>query len=197
MMAPFGRVVCNRVQHLARRARAPVELLDARVNQLQRRDDIVGRIEHIEQGDAWPLEGFGQDERELHLQTWQDEAVCPDLRSVRDQHVIEQSPVVRFRDLGRDLHGAGGEANLVANDLAAILLAQFHPRALDGIAVFDIHGGIKTRKVFKLGACVLRFVQLACQRGMQCGAEIHGMGLVGADGRPGVSGCELRLTIDK
>ncbi|MNV17075.1 hypothetical protein D3C71_1078560 [compost metagenome] len=175
----------------------PVELLDARINEFERRDDIVGRVEHIEQGDARPLKGFGQDERELHLQARQDEAVGPDLRSVRNQHVVQQRPVVRLRDLGRDLHGAGGQADLVTNDFAPILLAQVHPGALDGIAVFDIHGGMKTRKVFKLGACALRFVQLARQRGMQCGAEIHGMGLVGADGRPGVSGCELRLTIDK
>ena len=60
-----------------------------------------------------------------------------DLGAVRDHHVVEEVPVIRLVDLRGALHGLGGEADLVADQLGATRDLALGHFGGDGIGVLD------------------------------------------------------------
>lgn len=135
--AGVGGVVGDGVEDLARGFRLRIDLLDARIDDLQRRDHPLGGLEHVEQGAARSLQRLAEDERQLHLDPRHDEALEGDIAALLEEHVVEQGAIVRFADIRRDLHGARGQADLVALEHAPVGDLALDPGALDGVGVLD------------------------------------------------------------
>ena len=173
--ARVGSVVADGVVHLAHDLGVAVELLDARVDDLDGRRNVFGGGQHLLDGDAWALQRRFEHEGQLHFDPGRDEAGGRDVQLLAglagEQHAVEQGAVVRLVDLAADLHGARGQAYLVADDAAALGALHGHPGAADAIAVLDRHAGIAAREVFDLNAALFRFVKLSGQRPDQCVVE--------------------------
>ena len=67
--------------------------------------------------------------------------------------------IIRFVDIGRTLHGAAGQADLVPDQLAAAGQLVRDPGALDLIAVFDGHARLFAGEMTDLLAHLLRDIQ--------------------------------------
>ena len=105
-------VVRDRVEDLAL-------VLQARVDDLDRRHDVFGRAQHVGQADARALERLAHDEGELDLDPRPAIVRVRNLGAVGDHHVVEQVPVVGLVDLRGALHRLGGQPDLVADQLGA------------------------------------------------------------------------------
>ncbi len=107
-----GAVVGDGVDDLAR-------VLDARVDDLDRRDDIFGGAQHVGQADARPLQPLAHDEGEFDLDPRLAKIGVLHLGAVGDHLVVEDIAVVRLVDHRRALHRLRGESDFVADQLGA------------------------------------------------------------------------------
>jgi hypothetical protein len=157
----------------ARRAGLAVELLDARVDQLERRHHVVGRVQHVDERQVRPAHRAPEDERERHLDPRHQVARRLDLAAVAQQH-----PVVWLGDLRGDLHRPRCQPDLVPDHAPALGPLELHPLALDRVAVVDRHRRMAAREVRDRDARAFRGAQLGGERGVEGGVE-HG-GLLGS-----------------
>ena len=91
----------------------------AGVDDLDRRDHVFGRAQHVGQADAGALERLAEHEGELDLDPRPAIILVRHPGAVGHHHVVEQVAVVRLVDLRGALHRLGGEADLVADQLGA------------------------------------------------------------------------------
>ncbi|CAH0319023.1 hypothetical protein SRABI111_05347 [Pseudomonas carnis] len=82
-----------------------VDLLDAGVDDFQRRDHPLGGVEHIEHRAVGPFKRLAEDESQFHLHPWHDETLEGNVAAFVEKHVVEQSAVIGFGDIRRHLHG--------------------------------------------------------------------------------------------
>ena len=142
-------VVRDRVENLAR-------ILQARIDDLDRGNDVFGGAQHLGQPHARSLQRLAHDEGKLDLHPRPAIIRMRDLGAVRDHHVVEQVPVVRLVDLRGALHGFRGQPNLVPDqlrpgrDLTLGHLGGDRIGVLDG----DIRPGL--RKLDRLFALLFR-----------------------------------------
>jgi len=117
--AGVGREVGDGVEHLARRFRLAVELLDARVDDLDGGHHDLGRGQHVGERRLGAFERPREHERELDLDPGRDEAVDWNVAAGIEEHVVEQRREVGLADLRGLLHGARREPDLAtAHDAA-------------------------------------------------------------------------------
>ena len=112
-------------------------VLDAGVDNFNGRDDVFGGAQHLGKPHARTLQPLAHDEGELHLDTRLAVVFVRHLGAVADHLVVENVAVVRLVDLRGALHGLGGEADLVADELAALLQLALHHVGGDGVRVLD------------------------------------------------------------
>jgi len=160
------------VSYLAHHFGVAVELLDARVDDLDRGCDVVGGIEHLFHGHVWSAQFLLEDEGQLHFDTRGDEIFVRDVQHLTGragvEHVVQQGAVVGLVDLAGDLHGAAGEADLVADHGAAFGELDLHPGAVDAVAVFDGNARKALGEVLDLHAGFFGLVQLVRELLDQC-----------------------------
>ena len=131
----------------------------AGVDQFQRGDDVIRGVVDVEQGAVWAAQGFCQHEGQLHFDARDDKAVGRDITAVVEEHVVEQSAVVRLANLRAGLHRFGGEANLVAFQHATFGDFQAHPFALYGVGVVKGDRRVVERDLADLLPGLLRLMQ--------------------------------------
>ncbi|CUR69699.1 hypothetical protein BN2877_51390 [Achromobacter xylosoxidans] len=170
--AGVGRVVGDGVEHLARALAVGVDAVRAGIDDLQRRDHVVDRVVHLEQRHVRALQALAQHEGQLHFQARQDEAAGGNVAAVLEEHVIEQHAEIGLVDLRRQLHGARGQADLVAALDAAFAQLDVHPGALDGVGVGDGDVGVLQRDLADLLAAAFGVVQ-ARRQGAHGGSVKH------------------------
>ena len=88
-----GAIVGDGVGDLAR-------VLDAGVDDFERRDHIFGGAQHVGEADARALERLAHHECKLDLDARQAEILMRHLGAVGDHHRIEQMAVIGLVDLG-------------------------------------------------------------------------------------------------
>jgi hypothetical protein len=141
-----------------------VELLDARVDDLDGGRHVLGGGQHLLHRHVGALQGCLEHEGQLHLHARRDEARRGDVEHLAgragEQHVVQQGAVVGLGDLAGLLHGARGQADLVADDGAAFGALEVHPGPADAVAVFDGHAGVAFGEVLHLHAAFFGLVQL-------------------------------------
>ena len=123
-------IVGDRVENLAR-------VLQARIDDLDRGNDVFGRAQNLGEADARSLQRLAHDEGELDLDPRPAIVLVRNLGAIRDHHVVEEVPVIRLVDLRGALHRLGGQPDLVADQLGAagdLALGHFGG---DGIGVLD------------------------------------------------------------
>src|SRR5690606_30533114 len=125
------RVVGNVVDDAAR-------ILASAVDQFEGGLHIFRGVEHIEQGYARSLQGFGQYEGQLDLYAGHDAPPGVDRVAVVVEHIIEQVPVVGLIDSNRGLHGLGCEPDLVAAQLGARSNLAFYDFFLDCVGIRNV-----------------------------------------------------------
>ncbi len=157
--AGIGRIVGDGVENLARNLALGIDLLDARVDDLDSRRAIGGGGEHVEDCAMRPGQPVLQDERQFHLDARHDETADRDVAAFREEHVVEKATAIRLGDIRRALHRSRGEADLVALQRASLGNLVAHPFALDGVGVLDGNVGKVERKLPYLGAALLSRVQ--------------------------------------
>jgi hypothetical protein len=81
-MMPPTAIVGHRVED-------PARILQPRVNDLDRGNDVLGRAQHLGKPDARPLERLAHDEGELDLDPRPAIILVRNFRAVRDHHVVE------------------------------------------------------------------------------------------------------------
>ncbi|MBG9886967.1 hypothetical protein ABE10_10495, partial [Bacillus toyonensis] len=116
--------------------RAPLQL-DVGVQDLERRRDVLGRAQHVEERAVRSFERLLEDEGQLDLDPYVGEVVERDDRAVLPHRVVEHHPVVGLGDAGRLLHGLGGEPDLPADETASRSDPRVPPHALDRVGVLD------------------------------------------------------------
>src|SRR5262245_25518857 len=129
-----GAVVGDGVKNLAR-------VLDARVDDLDGRNHVFGRAQHIGQPDAGAFQRLAEHEGELDLHPRLAVIGLLNLGTVGDHHVVEQVPIVGLVDLRRALHRLGGEADLVPDQLCPGGDPPFGDLGGDRIGIFDGNAG--------------------------------------------------------
>ncbi|CDL46834.1 AraC family regulatory protein [Klebsiella pneumoniae ISC21] len=132
-----GGVVGDGVEHFARTLGFRVDVVAARVDKLQRRDNVVGGVVDIKQRTVRAAQRFGQHEGQLDFDTRNDKAVGGNIAAVVEEHIVEQRAVVRLADLRAGLHRFRGQADLVAFEHAAFGDLHLDPLALDGVGVLN------------------------------------------------------------
>ena len=125
-----GAVVGDGVEDLAL-------VLEAGVDDLERRHHVFGRAQHVGQPDAGPLEPLAEHEGELDLDAGQAEILVRHLGAVGDHHVVEQVAVIRLVDLGGALHRLRGEPDLVADQLGARRDLAVRDEGRDRVGILD------------------------------------------------------------
>ncbi len=123
-------IVGDRVENLAR-------VLQARIDDLDRGNDVFGGAQDLGKPRARALQRHTQNEGKLDLDPRPAIVLVRNFGAVRDHHVIEQVPVIRLVDLRGALHRLRGQADLVADQLRpGGHLAPGHFGG-DGIGVLD------------------------------------------------------------
>src|SRR3984885_13078844 len=129
--AGCGAVIGDGVEYFAR-------VLQARVDDLDRRHDIFGGAQHVGQADAGAAQWFAEHEGQFDLDPRQAKILMRDARPVGDHHRVEEVAVVRLVDLRGALHRLRGQADLVADELCA--RRDFPARHLARDRVGVLHG---------------------------------------------------------
>ena len=173
--ACVGCVVGDGVEHLAGGLGLRIDLLDARIDQFQRRRHIVRGREHVIDGAVGPAQRPGQHEGQFDLDARHDEAVGRDFAAFTKKHVIQQGARVGLGDVAGPLHGARGQPDLVSLERAAFGHLQGHPFALDGIGVGDLDGREALGELLHLDPGFFGLVQFAGKLVDDGGVE-HGVG---------------------
>ena len=144
-----GAVVGDGVDDLAR-------IDQARIDDLHRRHHVFGGAQHVGQADARPHQPLAEDEGELHLDPRLAVIRMRHLGAVADHLVVEDIAVVRLVDHRGALHRLGGEADLVADDLAALRHLALHHLGGDGVGILDGDGGkgdVQLGRLFAILGC--------------------------------------------
>ena len=148
-------IIGHRIENLAR-------VLQTRIDDLDRGDDIFGGAEHFGKADTGPLQGPAHDERELDLDPRPAIILVRNLGPVRDHHVVEEMPVIRLIDLRGTLHGLRGQADLVADQLRSgrqLALGYF---GRDGVGILNVDIGPSRGELGRLLALLLRAHEDVC-----------------------------------
>ena len=156
-----GGVVGDGVHDFARSLALRIDALRACVDQLKRRDDVVGRRQHVGHGHVFAFEPILEDERQFDLDHRHDETIARNLAAVGKNHVVEQRAEIGLVDLRRHLHRARSQPDLVANDLAPLGDLDIDPRLLDRVGVGDGDLRMVERYLADLLAAFLRLVEAA------------------------------------
>ena len=146
-IAANGGVVGDGVDDRARN-------LGAVVDDLQRRHDELGGAHHVVDARARSLQILAHDEGQFDLEPRLQKGVGADLRAVVVEGVIEDAAVVRLGHLRGHLHGARGQADLVADHAGTLGDPRLGPEVLDAVGVLDLHvgeGAAELRDGFPLG----------------------------------------------
>ena len=155
-----------------------VELLDARVDDLDGGRDVIGGLEHLLHGHVGAAQLFFKDEGQLDLDAWRDEIGEGNVQHLAGcavvAHVVQQGAVVGLIDLAGHLHGAAGQANFVPDQGAPFGELELYPGAVDAVTVFDGHARVALRKVLDLHPGFFGLVQLVGELLDQCVVK-HGV----------------------
>ena len=154
-----GRIVGNGIDHGAGIARTRVRAITAGGNQFQGGHHAVGGLQHLIQADILPGQVMFHDEGQLHLDAGVGEPAGGDAAAIGEQHIVQQYAVVRGINFHGHLHGAGGQADLVTDDPAALRQLARHPALLHRVGVLEIHARVGQRERGHLPALQLRAVQ--------------------------------------
>jgi hypothetical protein len=95
-------------------------------------------------------------------------------RAVVLDHVVEQHAEIRLVDADGVLHRLGRQADLVADDRAALGALDAHPFALDGVGILDGDVGVRMREDVDRIAAFLGFLERMGQALDQVGCK-HGV----------------------
>ena len=144
-----GAIVGNRIDDLAL-------ILNPRIDDLDRRNDVFGRTQHIGQPDAWTLQLLAHDERKLDLDARLAVVGVFHLRAIGDQLIVEDVAIIRLVDHRRALHGFRRETNLVPNHPGASLDLAVRNLGRDRVGILDCDGGKRDVQLGRLFAIFLR-----------------------------------------
>ena len=125
-----GAVVGNGIDDLAR-------VLQAGIDDLDRRHDVFGGAQHVGEADAGALQPLAQDESELDLDPRRAVVGVRHLGAVGDHLIVEDVAVVRLVDHRRALHRLGGEPDLVADQLGAGLDLALRDLGRDRVGILE------------------------------------------------------------
>jgi len=125
-----GAVVGEGIDDLAR-------VLDASVDDFDRRNHVFCGAQHVGEADTRAFEPLAHDEGELDLDPRLAVVGVRHFGAVADHLVVEDVAVVRLVDHRGALHRLGGQADLVADELAALLQLALHHVGGDRVGVFD------------------------------------------------------------
>ena len=106
-----------------------------------------------------------QDEGQLDFDARLDEALKGRVLAVGKQHVVQQRAVVGLAYIARALHGAAGQADLVADHLVAALDLGIDPMLLDRVGVLDRHLRIGERELTDLATFAFGDIEAAGELG--------------------------------
>ena len=114
-MPALAALSADGVEHLAHRLGVAVELLDARVDDLDGRRHVVGGVEHVEDRHVRALQQLALSTKASSTSTrGAMKRVGRDVAALGEEHVVQQRAVVGLGDLAGLLHRARGQADLVA-----------------------------------------------------------------------------------
>jgi hypothetical protein len=123
-----GTVVGDGVEDLA-------GVLDPGIDDFQGWNHILGCAQNVGETHTGTLKGFAKQEGELNLNARYAVVGVNNLRTIVEHHVVEQVPVVRLIYLRGPLHGLGGEAHLVTDELAALPHLAILNQVLDCVGI--------------------------------------------------------------
>ena len=112
-------------------------ILDAGVDDLDRRHHVFGGAQHVGQADAGTLQALAHDESKFDLDARLAEIGVVHLGAVGDHLVVEDVAVIRLVDHRRALHGLGGQTDFVADQLGARLDLALGDNGGDRVEVLD------------------------------------------------------------
>ena len=138
-----GAVVGDGVENLAR-------ILQTRIDDLDRRDDVFGRAQHVGQADARTLQALAHDEGQFDLDARLAVIGMQDLGAVADHLVVEDIAVIRLVDHRGALHRLRGQADLVADQSGAGRDLAILDHGRDRVGILDLDIGISDRKLHRL-----------------------------------------------
>jgi hypothetical protein len=147
------------VKNLSRRLGLRIDPLDTCIQNLQRRHDEVGRVQHVEQGATGAGKALLHNERQFRFHPRGDEAVGWHRPTIGKEHVVEQHAGIRLVDIERALHRLRGQADLVALHHAPLGELDLDPGLLNRIGVIDGDVGKFQRELSDLRARLLRPMQ--------------------------------------
>ncbi|MNE07922.1 hypothetical protein D3C80_1005620 [compost metagenome] len=104
--AGIGGVIGNGVEHLARTLSFRIDVMAARIDDFQSRDDVIGSVVNVEQRAVRSAQRFGQHKCQFNLDARHDKAIDRNITAVVEKHVVQQRAKIRLSDLRTDLHGA-------------------------------------------------------------------------------------------
>ena len=129
--------------------------LDARVEDLQRGHDVLGRAQDVEDRGVRAVERSAKDEGQFDFDAHVGESTVVDDGTVVEDHVVEDRAVVGLGDAGRRLHHLGGQPDLAADETTAGGETAAAPLALHGVGVLDRHAGVARRQQRHRGSVTL------------------------------------------
>src|SRR5204863_9711143 len=107
-----GAVVGDRVDNLAR-------VLQASVDDFDRRHDIFSGAQDLGKADARTAQRFAENERQFDLDARQTIIFVRNAGAVGDHHAVEEMPIIRLVDLRGALHRLRRQADFVPDQLGA------------------------------------------------------------------------------
>ncbi len=144
-----GAVVCDGVENLAL-------ILNAGVDDLDRRDDIFGGAQHVSEPNARAEQPLAHDESQFDLDPRFAVIGVLHLGAVGDHLVVEDEAEIRLIDHRRTLHRLGGQAHFVADQLGAGRDLAVRDLGRDRIGILDGDAGKGHRQLDRLFAFLLR-----------------------------------------
>src|SRR5690606_22548473 len=90
------RIVGNCVEYLAGLAGRRVYWLNPLVDDLDCRNDMISRIQHVEDRAVWPFQWRLENEGEFKLDARKDESRDVDVAARLEDHIVQQRAIVRL-----------------------------------------------------------------------------------------------------
>ncbi len=131
-------------------------ILQARIDDLDRRDDVFGGAQHVGETDARPEQALAHDEGEFDLDPRLAVVGVFHLGAVGDHLVVKDEAEIRLVDHRRALHRLGGETDLVADQFGAggdLAVGDF---GRDRVGILDGDAGKGHGELDRLFAVLLR-----------------------------------------